>query len=133
MPMNSLDEKRLKHYFAVQYTKDGREYPFLNCWGLICEFYRRELNITLSLFTEYTPKTMTAGYKIAVSDFIPVDSPEFGDVVAFFTQEGILYHVGVMLSPDRFLHSDYRHNTQITPLSFMHNHHKIFRHRSRLC
>lgn len=121
----------LNRYFSVQYTRDGRKYPFLNCWGLIMDFYQTEFGITLDGYTDYEPKTMTGGYCEAVKEFVEVDSPQVGDVIAFFRNSGILYHVGVFTDPSHYLHCEYRHNTQISNLNNCHERYRIYRHRSR--
>lgn len=124
-----LHEDRLKYYMAIQHTEHGRSYPFLNCWGLICEFYKRELNIALDLYTDYDPNTMTKGYDKAKPEFNLVSSPEFGDIVAFVTSAGACYHVGVMLDSNRFLHSQRGRGSQITPLSMTAGHILFYRHK----
>lgn len=121
----------LTRYFSVQYTRDGRKYPFLNCWGLIMDFYQTEFGITLNGYTDYEPKTMTGGYCEAVKEFVEVTSPQMGDVIAFFRNSGILYHVGVFTDPSHYLHCEWRHNCQISALERTHERFKIYRHRSR--
>lgn len=124
-----LPEGRLRHYFAIQHTEHGRVFPFLNCWGLVCEFYRRELGIELDLFLQYTPATMDAGYHAAQGEFREVSEPQYGDVIAFLTDKGVCYHVGVMLDAERFLHSRRGKGTQITPLAMTAGHVIFYRHK----
>ena len=128
-----LPEDRLLHYFAIQHTPHGRVYPFLNCWGLVCEFYRRELGISLDLHTEYDPATIDAGYQAEREkpEFSQVKNPCFGDVIAFVTGSGVCFHVGVMLDSERFLHSRRKRGSQITPLSMTQDHYIIYRHKDR--
>ena len=126
-----LPEDRLRHYFAIQHTPHGRVYPFLNCWGLVCEFYKRELNITLDLYTAYEPATMDAGYRTAQPEFIQVKNPCFGDVIAFITSSGVCFHVGVMLDSDHYLHSRRDKGSQITPLTMTQDHYIVYRHKDR--
>ena len=42
----------LNHYLLIRHTPNGRKYPFLDCWGLVIEFYRRELGIELDDYTD---------------------------------------------------------------------------------
>lgn len=129
----SLSGDRLRHYFAIQYTRDGRKYPFLNCWGLVCEFYRREMGITLPSYDEYDPKTMTSGYELEKGAYTETDRPEMGCIIAFFNNAGLLYHVGVFTDSEHYLHSEYRRNTQISRLADTHSRYRIYRHRSLSC
>ena len=42
----------ITHYLKIIYSQYNKGYPFLNCWGLVCEFYHREKGITLDSFSE---------------------------------------------------------------------------------
>lgn len=108
-----MQADRYKQYIAIKYTSNGRVYPYLDCWGLVCYFYHTEFNIDLQSMDGYIRSNMTDGYNIVKSDFTEIELPKFGDVVAFF-RGGILTHVGVMIDGYRFLHTGARYNTSIT-------------------
>ena len=64
----------LNHYLLIRHTPNGRKFPFLDCWGLVIEFYRRELGIELDDYTDfsigdgYEKEKQRGGFMEVVSD-----------------------------------------------------------------
>ena len=85
----------LNHYLLIRHTPNGRKYPFLDCWGLVCEFYRREC-------------------------FFEIDTPhsEFGDVIAFF-RHGLIFHVAVYLGKGEMLHTGLNRHCRVEKIRAM--------------
>ena len=87
----------LNHYLLIRHTPNGRKFPFLDCWGLVIEFYRRELGIELDDYTDFSIKD---GYEKEKrrGGFMEVSGSEAekGDVIAFF-RHGQIFHVAVYL------------------------------------
>ena len=42
----------IEKYLHNIHTPNGRIYPHLDCWGLVCYVYQNELNIQLDLCTD---------------------------------------------------------------------------------
>ena len=40
---------QVNKYLVCQYRYGGRNFPYLDCWGLVLNFYKNELNIDLPL------------------------------------------------------------------------------------
>lgn len=90
-------------YLVCQYAVGGRKYPNLDCWGLVIEFYRAELNINLPL--EEGIKSSTEAYKVenevkSQIHYVEVDKPSKDKVyvVCFYTSNSRLTHCGIYLN-----------------------------------
>ena len=107
----------LNHYLLIRHTPNGRKYPFLDCWGLVCEFYRRELGIELD---DYTDFSIREGFKKERSCFFEIDTPhsEFGDVIAFF-RHGLIFHVAVYLGKGEMLHTGLNRHCRVEKIRAM--------------
>ncbi len=107
----------LNHYLLIRHTPNGRKYPFLDCWGLVREFHRRELGIELDECTDFS---ITEGYEKERSGFYEIEPPHcgFGDVIAFF-RHGVIFHVGVCLGGGRMLHTGLNRHCRIEKISSM--------------
>ena len=75
--------RKLDDYLLITHTPGGRQYPRLDCWGLIVDYYRENLGITLDEHTDLTHATMNAGFAAERGRFREVSAPEDGDIVAF--------------------------------------------------
>lgn len=112
------------YYMKIKHVPNGRIYPFLDCWGLVCYFYKRELKIDLDNFTQFDEKTMSNALPL-VKNFRKLkinESVKLGDVIAFFNK-GILVHVGVFIDDNKYIHSDKRSNVVIK--EYRQTHHTI--------
>lgn len=83
------------HYLLNNYRLNGRSYPYLDCWGLVVYWYRRELGIELNEYTQLNYKTMSDGENQEKAHFREAPMPSEGSVCAFYDGRGLLYHVGV--------------------------------------
>ena len=107
----------LKPYLSL--FVNGRKFPFLDCWGLVIEFYRRELGIELDDYTDFSIKD---GYEKETSrnSFreIAADEAKFGDVIAFF-RHGQIFHVGVKLTKGEMLHTGLNRHARVEKIKSM--------------
>lgn len=85
----------LNHYLLNVHRPNGREYPHLDCWGLVVYWYKNELGIELNEYTDLSQKNMSEGEAKEKEHFKEVRAPSEGTVCAFYDGRGILYHVGV--------------------------------------
>jgi cell wall-associated NlpC family hydrolase len=108
--------RKLDDYLMIRHTPNGRQFPFLDCWGLVCDVYREYLDIELSEYTSLSHKTMSQGFsqERESGNFQEVTTPENFDVVAFFIH-GRLYHVGIFLD-GRILHTSEKKNCRYEAL-----------------
>jgi hypothetical protein len=91
----------LDFYRSLQYKSHGREYPFVDCWGKVGLFYRREFGKILpSWSAEYENSDKVSYNKIMGSTeylegWTKSPIPFFGAVAEF--RIGHMFHVGVCL------------------------------------
>lgn len=102
--------RKIDDYLLIRHTPNGREFPNLDCWGLIVDAYREQLNIELNDYTDLSQKDMTRGlmWERQEGRFKEVDEPQNYDIVAFFVG-GRLYHVGLWIN-GKILHTSERKN-----------------------
>ncbi|MBQ3776099.1 MAG: C40 family peptidase [Ruminobacter sp.] len=109
----------LNHYLLIRHTPNGRKYPFLDCWGLVREFHRRELGIELDECTDFSIRD---GYENVTSQNsfreIKAETAEFGDVLAFF-RHGLIFHVGVYLGRGEMLHTGLNRHCRVEKVRTM--------------
>lgn len=103
------------HWLISRYKSGGRQFPELDCWGLVCDVYR-SIGITLPEFVDLSQKTMQDGAETCIAEhlFIPVDNPIDFDIIAFF-RSNLLFHVGIWHN-SRILHTTQRKNCRYEPL-----------------
>ncbi len=112
----------LAKYLLVKHTPNGRKYPYLDCWGLILEYYRCELGIELPKFCDLEQSTMTLGANKLVDNvhcFVEVAEPQNNDVVTFY-RNNLLYHVGIYID-GKLLHTTDNKNARLEPIRQFHN------------
>lgn len=102
----------ITHYLKIIYSLRNRGYPFLNCWGLVCEFYHIEKGIELDKFEDDDMRSLDKCYLQYRKNLKEISKRE-NCIIAFF-KNGIIVHVGIMLAGDKVLHTDRR--TMIQPL-----------------
>ena len=116
--------RKINDYLLIKHTPNGREYPYLDCWGLIVDVYREILDIKLHDYTDLTQRDMNKGlmyerdtqrdmnkglmYERDSGRFAEVKEPQDYDIVAFFVN-GRLYHVGLWIG-GRILHTSQQRN-----------------------
>lgn len=108
--------RKINDYLLIKHTPNGREYPYLDCWGLIVDVYREILDIKLHDYTDLTQRDMNKGlmYERDSGRFAEVKEPQDYDVVAFFVN-GRLYHVGLWIG-GRILHTSQQRNCRYEQL-----------------
>lgn len=99
----------LASYVGIPYQDRAREDNLLDCWGLLCLFYRRELGIELPQYTVDTPDgaahvAQLVGNTCKEPVWEPVADIQFGDVL-LFRVHGLPIHCGVSVGNGEFLHS----------------------------
>lgn len=108
--------RKINDYLLIKHTPNGREYPYLDCWGLIVDVYREILGIKLHDYTDLTQRDMSKGlmYERESGRFAEVKEPQDYDIVAFFIN-GRLYHVGLWIG-GRILHTSQQRNCRYEQL-----------------
>lgn len=108
--------RKINDYLLIKHTPNGREYPYLDCWGLIVDVYREILDIKLHDYTDLTQRDMSKGlmYERDSGRFAEVKEPQDYDIVAFFIN-GRLYHVGLWIG-GRILHTSQQRNCRYEQL-----------------
>lgn len=97
--------RTLNDYLLIRHTPGGREFPNLDCWGLVRDYYREILGIDLPEYTDFSGGTMSGGFsrEMERGKFREIESPEDNAVIGLFCH-GRLYHVGIYLN-GRILHT----------------------------
>lgn len=108
--------RKINDYLLIKHTPNGREYPYLDCWGVIVDVYREILGIKLHDYTDLTQRDMSKGlmYERESGRFAEVKEPQDYDIVAFFIN-GRLYHVGLWIG-GRILHTSQQRNCRYEQL-----------------
>lgn len=108
--------RNINDYLLIKHTPNGRKYPYLDCWGLIVDFYKNVLNIELNEYTDLDAGSMSRGlaYERNAGRFEEVKEPQDGDVIAFFVR-GRLFHVGVFWR-GKILHTSQQKNCRYEKL-----------------
>jgi hypothetical protein len=94
-------------YISLKYLKKGRDKDGLDCWGLVKLIYKEQYNIELPSFSEdYEAEQQTKIEQLIAlgkEGWEKVESPTIGDV-ALLRVNGLFMHVGVVVSPNQFIH-----------------------------
>lgn len=107
----------IKKYYLNQWTAGGRVYPHLDCWGLVCDVYLKELGIKLNAYTTFSESDMSIPYAEYVQQFYRVSPYAIEDYdIACWHVGKCLKHVGIVYNK-RILHCDRKRGTvyQIAP------------------
>ena len=94
----------ITHYLKIIYSQYNKGYPFLNCWGLVCEFYHKEKSITLDTFSENDLRNLNCCFISYRKELKEIQKTNYC-MIGFF-KKGILVHCGIYLDNDRVLHTD---------------------------
>lgn len=100
--------RHIDDYLLIRHTPGGRKFPDLDCWGLVLDYYREQLGVTLPEYTDLAQSSMgrALSWELQAGRFIRLEYPEDHAVVALFSG-GRLYHVGIYLS-GKILHTTER-------------------------
>jgi hypothetical protein len=94
-------------YISLKYLKKGRDKDGIDCWGLVKLIYKEQYNIDLPSFAEeYEAEQQTKIEQLIAlgkEGWEKVDTPTIGDV-ALLRVNGLFMHVGVVVSPNQFIH-----------------------------
>jgi sulfur carrier protein ThiS len=95
-------------YIGLPYKEKGRDITGVDCWGLVCLYYRDELGIELPSYQEEYNSPDDPNVIRAISLYKDswelTTTPSEGDVV-LFNIYGEPRHIGVYLGNNRFIHS----------------------------
>ena len=89
-------------YIGLPWVQGGREFPSFDCWGLVRDVYRSQLNINLPVHpydTKDINKVASAILGDVRKSWVPIDEPEHLCVVTMSTSK-VPHHVGVFLALD---------------------------------
>lgn len=109
-------------WLVSKYQRGGRKYPYLDCWGLVCDVYKT-LGAELPEFADLCQHTMGKGAEecFRKNIFERVATPSNYCLIAFFCADR-LFHVGIYYN-GRILHTsedkncvleDFRHTIRFT-------------------
>lgn len=94
-------------YIGIPYAEKGRDKSGLDCWGLVRLVYKEQFNIDIPSFvTDYESddsSRIAELISIGKEHWSKVVQPEVGDVI-LLRISGLFMHVGVVISPNEFLH-----------------------------
>lgn len=103
-------------YIGINYKEKGRDKDGLDCWGLVRLIYKEQYQIDLPSFTENyesdEKQKMEQLLAFGKEGWEKVDTPTIGDVVLLRIL-GLNVHVGVIVSPNQFIHVREATNTTI--------------------
>lgn len=95
-------------YVGIPYLVNGRDYSGIDCWGLVCLYYRDELGIELPSYQEAYENPAETRVEKAISlyknSWNSTTTPDVGDVV-LFNIYGEPRHIGIYVGNNMFLHS----------------------------
>lgn len=94
-------------YIGIPYAEKGRDKSGLDCWGLVRLVYKEQFNIDIPSFvTDYesdNSSRIAELISIGKEHWSKVVQPAVGDVI-LLRISGLFMHVGVVISPNEFLH-----------------------------
>jgi len=95
-------------YIGIPYVVNGRDYSGIDCWGLVCLYYRDELSIELPSYQDAYENPAETRVEKAISlykgNWNSTTTPDVGDVV-LFNIYGEPRHIGIYIGNNMFLHS----------------------------
>lgn len=95
-------------YIGLPYANNGRSEIGIDCWGLVCLFYKNELNIELPSYVDKYDGPQDLGIASTITTYkdnwTSTTTPDIGDVV-LFNVYGEPAHVGVYVGNNKFIHS----------------------------
>lgn len=96
----------------MPFKEKGRSKDGLDCWGLVKEVYKNELNILLNDYSYSTvnDRAIEDYELLEKSNWIKVDKPKLYDVILFKSSP---LHVGIYLTYNKMLHTTEANGTVI--------------------
>ncbi len=102
----------LLKYFQIPYLENGRTMEGLDCYGLVLQWYKNELNVDLPDYkgiatTEAELNDNPIIAEKACDGFFPINkfSVRAHDVVTFCNESTTPNHIGVMIGKTDFIHA----------------------------
>lgn len=90
------------------YKAHGRGPESFDCYGLVIEVAKRLGHTMPDLYTRLADSWETDPHNINFSaekeGLVKVDDCQFGDVIIFFDEKGRIFHTGIYLKNDDFIH-----------------------------
>lgn len=103
-------------YIGIPYVEKGRDRTGLDCWGLVRLVYQEQYNIEIPSFVnDYESddsSRISELIAIGKENWSKVTQPAIGDVI-LLRLNGLHMHVGVVISPNQFLHVREGHDSVI--------------------
>jgi cell wall-associated NlpC family hydrolase len=108
----------VNRYIGIPYRRYGRDIVLdggLDCWGLVREVYKNELNIELPSFAGEYEADRKRVYFDSINrvflreavDWMRVDEAQEFDIAAL-ARFGVVYHTGIALNAQKMLHLENR-------------------------
>ena len=122
-------------YYFVSWTRGGRVYPNIDCWGLVCDAFKRRRNITLDAYTQFSESSMTNGMSDAINQFIKIDENDNFqelDIVCWIVGKQ-LRHVGIMINGSEYMHCDRIRGTCIGNIKDIIDDVNVYRYKGLIC
>lgn len=101
----------LNKYIGIPYKRHGETREGIDCWGLVCLFYKEQYGIELPPYNDVLTDKKVEMFKGRFDNnnhlyslFEKTDAPEFGDITQFNIC-GVPVHVGIYLNKREFLHA----------------------------
>lgn len=96
-------------YIGISFKPKGRDRHGIDCWGLVCLCYDEQLHVKLPRFTdrytdEYSPSLYADLFEANRSGWQSAKGPRTFDLINLRV-DGVPSHVGVVVTPGRFLHA----------------------------
>ena len=108
----------INKWLVSKYQRGGRKYPYLDCWGLVCDVYKT-LGVELPEFTDLCQHTMEKGAEecFRKNVFKQVEHPSDLCLVVFFYSDR-LFHVGIYYD-GKLLHTNEEKNCVLEDIKHM--------------
>lgn len=101
--MKDFQSLALQCMTDVRFTEGGREYPNLDCYGLVAHMLHKTYGIQLETLPDEVANRDLGGYwGDTISGWTEVEEPEGGNVV--FMKTGRFYHLAFCLSGKQCIH-----------------------------
>lgn len=101
----------MNRFIGIPFADGEQSFDGANCYGLVRLFYREQLGIEipeLAVHSDHSNVVWATYLKEISENWVRVDEPEFGDVVAMaqdIRHPRIVQHVGVYIGGGKVLHT----------------------------
>ena len=113
------------------YKAHARGPNAFDCYGLVIEIEKRLGHDMPDLYKrlaegetrEYDPHNVD--FSTNASGLVKTTKPSFGDVILFYDNNGCIFHTGIYLKEDDFIHCN-KDGVHITKLQYYSKNHEVF-------